>query len=69
VLLQLPPNLPANPPRLAACLASSRGSVVRGPTGRNRAGATRYDKREVIYQGTMDAASIRIWLRDPVPDP
>jgi len=28
--------------------------------------ATRYDKRERIYQGTIDVASIRIWLRDPV---
>lgn len=32
-----------------------------------RAVATRYDKFEVIYQGTIDVASIRIWLRDPVP--
>ena len=32
-----------------------------------RAVATRYDKREFIYQGTLDLASIRIWLRDPVP--
>lgn len=32
-----------------------------------RAVATRYDKRERIYQGTVDLASIRIWLRDPVP--
>ena len=30
-----------------------------------RAVATRYDKRERIYQGTVDIASIRIWLRDP----
>jgi capsid protein len=29
-----------------------------------RAVATRYDKRECIYQGTIDATSIRIWLRD-----
>jgi transposase len=28
--------------------------------------ATRYDKREYLYQGTFDVASIRIWLRDPV---
>ena len=27
----------------------------------------RYVKRELIYQGTIDVASIRIWLRDPVP--
>jgi transposase len=32
-----------------------------------RAVATRYDKRELMYQGTVDVASIRIWLRDPVP--
>jgi transposase len=32
-----------------------------------RAVATRYDKRERIYQGTIDIASISIWLRDPVP--
>jgi transposase len=33
-----------------------------------RAVATRYDKREHIYQGTIDVASIRIWLRDPLHD-
>ena len=32
-----------------------------------RAVATRCDKREYMYQGTVDVASIRIWLRDPVP--
>jgi transposase len=32
-----------------------------------RAVATRYDKRERIYQGTIDVASISIWLHDPVP--
>jgi transposase len=31
-----------------------------------RAVATRYGKRERIYQGTIDVASISIWLRDPV---
>jgi transposase len=31
-----------------------------------RAVATRYDKCELIYQGTVDVASIRIWLRGPV---
>jgi transposase len=31
-----------------------------------RAVATRYDKRERIYQGTIDVASIRLWLHDPV---
>lgn len=32
----------------------------------HRAVATRYDKRDYIYRGTIDAASIRIWLRDPI---
>jgi transposase len=32
-----------------------------------RAVATRYDKRAYIFGGTVDIASIRIWLRDPVP--
>jgi len=27
--------------------------------------ATRYDKREFVYKGTIDVATIRIWLRDP----
>ncbi|MGN9788535.1 hypothetical protein ACTMTF_44540 [Nonomuraea sp. ZG12] len=31
-----------------------------------RAIALRTDKRERIYQGTVDVVSIRIWLRDPV---
>jgi transposase len=30
-----------------------------------RAVATRYDKREFMYQATIDVASIRIWLKDP----
>jgi len=32
-----------------------------------RAVATRYDKRDFMYQGTVAVALIRIWLRDPVP--
>ena len=31
-----------------------------------RAVGTRYDKRDFVYRGTIDVASIRIWLRDPV---
>jgi transposase len=30
-----------------------------------RAAATGYDKHKEFYQGTVDLASIRIWLRDP----
>lgn len=33
-----------------------------------RAVATRYDKRDYIYRGTITVAAIRIWLRDPVVD-
>jgi transposase len=33
----------------------------------HRAVATRYDKRDYMFRGTIDVASIRIWLRDPVP--
>jgi transposase len=32
-----------------------------------RAVATRYDKRDFMDQATVDVASIRIWLRAPVP--
>jgi transposase len=32
-----------------------------------RAVASRYDKRDYMFRGTVDVASIRIWLRDPVP--
>jgi transposase len=31
----------------------------------NRAVATRYDKRDYVWRGTIDVAAIRIWLRDP----
>jgi transposase len=30
-----------------------------------RAVATRYDKRDFVYRGTIDVASIGIWLRSP----
>jgi transposase len=33
----------------------------------HRAVATRYDRRDFVYRGTVDVAAIRIWLRDPVP--
>lgn len=33
-----------------------------------RAVATRYDKREFVYRGTVDLASIGIWLRRPPED-
>ena len=33
----------------------------------HRAVATRYDKRDFVYRGTVDVAAIRIWLRDSIP--
>lgn len=30
----------------------------------HRAVATRYDKRDYVWRGTVDVAAIRIWLRD-----
>jgi transposase len=46
-----------------------RNTVERafGKLRQHRAVATRYDKRDYIWRGTVDVASIRIWLRDPVP--
>ena len=32
----------------------------------HRAVATRYDKRDFVWRGTVDVALIRIWLRHPV---
>jgi transposase len=32
----------------------------------HRGVATRYDKRDYVWRGTVDVAAIRIWLRDPV---
>ncbi len=34
-----------------------------------RAVATRYDKRDYMYQATIDIATIKIWLRDLTRDP
>ena len=57
------------PPAVDAGRCKERNTVERcfSKLKQFRAVATRYDKREVMYQGTVDLASIRIWLRDPVP--
>lgn len=34
-----------------------------------RAVATRYDKRDYVFKGTLDTAAIVIWLRDTVQEP
>ena len=58
------------PPGFDAGQYKDRNTVERcsGKLKQFRAVATRYDKRGQIYQGTIDIASIRIWLRDPVHD-
>ena len=57
------------PPAFDASWYKKRNTVERcfAKLKQFRAVATRYDKRERIYQGTIDVASISIWLRDPVP--
>ncbi len=58
-----------SPPVFDASWYKKRNTVERcfSKIKQFRAVATRYDKRERIYQGTIDVASISIWLRDPVP--
>jgi transposase len=58
------------PPAFDAIAYKQRNTVERafGKLRQHRAVATRYDKRDYIWRGTIDAASIRIWLRDPSHD-
>ena len=55
------------PPRFDAECYKERNTVERcvSKLRQHRAVATRYDQRRAIYQGTIDVASIRIWLRHP----
>jgi transposase len=57
------------PPRFDAEIYKQRNVVERciNKLKGYRAVASRYDKRDYMYRGTIDIASIRIWLRDPVP--
>jgi len=56
------------PPDFDAELYKQRNTVERAinKLRGTRAVATRYDKRDFVYKGTIDVATIRIWLRDPV---
>lgn len=56
------------PPGFNPQVYKRRNSVERAINRlkQNRAVATRYDKRDYVWRGTVDVASIRIWLRDPV---
>jgi transposase len=58
------------PPAFDATRYRDRNTVERcfSKLKQFRAVATRFDKRKLIYQGTVDVASIRIWLRHPVDD-
>jgi transposase len=56
------------PPGFHAAAYKQRNTVERAFSHlrQHRAAATRYDKRDYIWPGTVDVASIRIWLRHPV---
>lgn len=56
------------PPAFDQQLYKQRNTVERAinKLRGTRAVATRYDKRDFVYRGTIDVASIRIWLRDPI---
>ena len=57
------------PPAFDSAAYKQRNTVERAfcQLRQHRAVATRYDKRDFVWRGTVDAASIRIWLRHPVP--
>jgi transposase len=60
-------SLGGRPPAFDAEAYKQRNTVERAinKLRATRAVATRYDKRDYVYLGTIDVASIMIWLRDP----
>jgi transposase len=58
------------PPAFDSELYKQRNTVERAfcHLRQHRAVATRYDKRDYVWRGTVDVATIRIWLRHPVQD-
>jgi transposase len=56
------------PPAFDAAAYKQRNTVERAfcHLRQHRAVATRYDKRDYVWRGTVDVATIRIWLRHPV---
>lgn len=58
------------PPAFDPAAYKQRNTVERAfcQLRQHRAVATRYDKRDFVWRGTVDVASIRIWLRNPVHD-
>ena len=57
------------PPALDTVAYKQRNTVERAfcLLRQHRAVATRYDKRDYVWRGTIDIASIRIWLHHPDP--
>ena len=62
-------NRGGRPPTFDPDAYKQRNTVERafGKLRQHRAVATRYDKRDYTWRGTIDVASIRIWLRHSVP--
>jgi transposase len=58
------------PPAFDPAACKQRNIVERAfsQLRQHRAVATRYDKRDFVWRGTIDVASIRIWLRHPAHD-
>jgi transposase len=58
------------PPAFDPAAYKQRNIVERafGQLRQHRAVATRYDKRDFVWRGTVDVASIRMWLRQPPHD-
>ena len=56
------------PPAFDTLAYTQRNTVERAfcQLRRHRAVASRYDKRDFVWRGTVDVAPIRIWLRHPV---
>jgi transposase len=56
------------PPAFDPIAYKDRNTVERAfnQLRQHRAVATRFDKRDFVWRGTIDVASIRIWLRHPM---
>ena len=57
------------PPAFGPAADKDRNTVERAfnQLRQHRAVATRFGKRDFVWRGTIDVASIRIWFRHPNP--